>query len=149
MEKVFYNPNPPRKIIIRRYLSDGIYQVKRKSTYPLIEHYGVVVIGKHLESLGFYDKRPRVIHKTDLGICADFFNLSEWQRLKFVSVSQVDQEIMRIKVALKNPTYDLLLGNCEHFARFVMEGKEYSTQVQTVGIMAVSALALIWLNDND
>ncbi len=149
MESFFYYPNPPRKIRIRRYLSDGIYQVKRKSTYPLIEHYGVVIIGKHLEHLGFYDKRPRVIHKTDLGICADFFNSSEWQRLKFVPASQVDQEIVRIKMALRNPTYYLLSSNCEHFARFVMEGEEYSTQVQTVEVLGGLALACILLRDND
>ena len=147
MEKVYY-PNLPRKIIIRRFSSDGIYQVKRKSTYPLIEHYGVVVIGKHLEELGFYDKRPRVIHKTNLGIHADFFNSNEWQSLKFVPASKVNQEIVRIKTELRNPDYYFCLGNCENFSRFVMEGISYSTQIQNGVVIGGLVLALILSRDN-
>ncbi len=147
MEKIFYNPNSPRKIIIRHRLSEGIFLVKRKSVYPLIEHYGVIVIGRHLESLGFYDKRPRVIHKTDSGIYADVFNANEWQRLKFVPANQVNKEIVRIKIVLKSSTYHLFFRNCEHFARFVVEGIEYSTQVQ-IGFVAVTA-AVILLNNSD
>ena len=143
-----YHPNQALKIIVRRFSSDGIYHVKRKSTYPLIEHHGVVVIGKHLEELRFYDKKPRLIHKTDLGIHADFFDSRGWENLKFVPARQISQEIARIRVSLNNPTYYLLSSNCEHFARFVMEGEQYSTQVR-LGVVAVSAAALLWLNNND
>ncbi|MDQ2747175.1 MAG: hypothetical protein M3T96_07955 [Acidobacteriota bacterium] len=142
MEKVYY-PNLSRKIIIRRFSSDGIYQVKRKSTYPLIEHYGIIVVGKHLEELEFYDKRPRVIHKTDSGIHADFFNPNEWQSLKFIPANKVNQEIVRIKMSLRSPSYYLVSGNCENFSRFVMEGISYSTQVQNGVVMGGLVLALI------
>lgn len=147
MQNLYYHPNPPLKIIIRRFSSDGIYHVKRKSTYPFIEHHGVVVIGKCLKELGFYDKKPRLIHKTDSGIHAEFFDSRDWQNLKFVPARQINQEIARITMALKNPTYCLLSNNCEHFARFVMEGIEYSTQVQ-LAVLATSAATLLWLNND-
>lgn len=148
MEENFYNPNPPRKIMIRHYLSEGIYQLKRRSVYPPFEHHGVAVVGKLLEQLGFTDDKSRVFHKTNLGIHTDIFNVNEWKRLKFVPTNQVNQEIMRLKTALKNPNYDLLFSNCEHFSRFVMEGTAQSAQVQTVATIAGSAL-LVWLSRND
>jgi hypothetical protein len=147
MEENFYNPNPPRKIIIRRYLSEGIYQVKRKSVYPLIEHYGVVIVGKQLEQLGFDDGKSLVFHKTDLGINIELFNVKEWQRLKFVPANQVKQEMVRLKFALKNQQKYSLLDNCEHFSQFVMEGIAQSTQVQNV--VFVGGLAALFLLSND
>ncbi|MDQ6787583.1 MAG: hypothetical protein M3033_12320 [Acidobacteriota bacterium] len=147
MDENFYNPNPPRKIIIRRYLSEGIYQVKRKSVYPLIEHYGVAIVGKHLEELRFTDGKSRVFHKTNLGIHIDFFNVNEWKTLKFVPANQVKLEIARLKIALKNQQKYSLLDNCEHFSQFVMEGIAQSTQVQNV--VVVGSLAALFLLSND
>lgn len=146
MEEIFYNPSPPRKII-RHYLPEGIYQVKRKSVYPLIEYYGVAVIGKLLEQLGFSDGKSRVFHKTNLGIHADVFNINEWQRHKFVPANQVKQEIVRLKFALQNRQKYSLLDNCEHFSQFVTEGIAQSTQIQNV--VVVGGLTALFLLSND
>lgn len=139
MEENFYNPS---------YLLEGIYQVKRKSVYPLIEHHGIAVVGKLLEQLEFTDGKARVFHKTNLEIHKDIFNVNEWQRLEFVPTNQATQEIIRLKTALKKPTYDLLSSNCEHFSRFVMEGMAQSAQSQFVGFLTGSAL-MVWLSRND
>ncbi len=143
----YYYPSQRPRLKIVRILPEGIYQIKRKSVYPIIEHHGVAVVGKQLEGLGFYDRVPRVFHRTDLGIQKDVFNVNEWERLKFVSANQAKQEMLRLKIALNNPQYDLFLNNCEHFSRFVMEGRKYSMQSQTAGLIGLVAATYLILKD--
>lgn len=127
-------------------LSDGIYQVKRKSDYPFMEHYGVVVSGRFLKNFGFSSYRTKVIHKTNVGVFADDYNYSDWQIIKKIPENQIPLAIMRARVSIDN-VYDLLIDNCEHFARFVTEGKKQSSQVQNFVVLGGIALTLILLRD--
>lgn len=111
-----------------------------------------MVCGKTLQKLGFHENRSIIIHKTDKGIFPVWADISgEWYFVNggAVPLNHINQATNRINISLATPDYHLIFSNCEHFARFVTEGIAQSKQVQTVGVLAVSALALIWLNDND
>ena len=45
-------------------LPEGMYLVKKRSTYPLLEHYGVLVTGDLVRRLGISSREPIVIHQT-------------------------------------------------------------------------------------
>lgn len=52
----------------------------------------------------------------------------------------------RLEHLLQHPApYSLVDGNCEHFARHVVEGKHRSRQVETTALAGVGALALLAL----
>ena len=57
-----------------------------------------------------------------------------------------DAALSRINQALRDPTYDLFLHNCEHFARFVATGLRESRQLQAavvvVGLAVLTIVAL-------
>jgi len=44
----------PSTMVSLDSMPDGLYLVKRPSQYPLIEHYGVLIVGELLWSFGFY-----------------------------------------------------------------------------------------------
>src|SRR6266513_2112052 len=47
-----------------RDLPAGMFLLKRPSTYPLIDHYGVLVTGELVRDLGINSSSPVVIHQT-------------------------------------------------------------------------------------
>jgi hypothetical protein len=136
----------PSTIVPFSNLPDGLYLVKRPSQYPLIEHYGVLIVGQPLRSFGFgiYDYEPVILHRTDLGVRADWASeLAPVYILGQVPSHLIPLAIDRFSAALQENDYALFTNNCEHFARFVTEGKSYSTQV-AAAVVSAGVVGLIW-----
>lgn len=57
-----------------------------------------------------------------------------------------DAVVQRAESRLGEQKYNLITNNCEHFARWCVEGEERSTQVATVGVCTVllGVGALCW-----
>lgn len=148
-QPVTYNPQQINDIIktfSSHQFGEGIYLVKRKSVYTsAIEHYGFAVIGKYLKGFDSSWDEPKVIHKTNLGVHADFFNPWDWEKVEKISEHNISQIILRTKISMFN-TYDLLMDNCEHFARFAATGKKESSQVQNAVALIGLAGLFIWAN---
>ena len=67
---IFYNFTP--LVPIKIQLPDAIHLVKRPSVVVTSkEHYGVVVAGKSLKQLGYFDEYPRIFHIDNEGIHID------------------------------------------------------------------------------
>lgn len=134
----FYNFTPiiPTKI----QLSDGIHLVKRQSVVVTSkEHYGVIVAGKSLRQLGYFDGYLRIFHIDNEGIHIDLLpKINNWNLVKSTHPLQNQNAITRLNFAILNPNYDLFSNNCEQFARYIVEGKKQSTQLQ-------NAVALVGL----
>ena len=143
---VFYKSIPLNPIRIQ--FTEGIYLVKRKSDVLVIEHYGVVIVGKLLQQLGFSEKHPLVFHLTEKGICVEWLELfGDFQLLGEVGQREISNALLRLKFAFNNPNFDLFSNNCEQFARYITEGYKHSTQLQNAGVLGGIALALIFLRD--
>lgn len=135
-------PGNPLQPITFQHMPDGLYLVKRPSSYPLIEHYGVLLVGQALWSFGYDLDQPVILHRTDCGVRADWAAYAgPWNILGQVPPRLVPSAVTRFSAALQGHDYDLFTNNCEHFARFVTEGRDYSTQV--AGAVVVAGLALV------
>lgn len=137
------------QIINLHNYEEGIYLVKRKSVYtPLIEHYGIAVIGKYLKNFNPNWNRAKVIHKTNLGIHVDDFEPFGWEKVEKVTEANINQAVGRAGISLYD-AYSLISDNCEHFARFVTTGKKESSQVQNAVVASLAIGGLYWLFKND
>jgi len=128
---------------------DGIFLVKRPGMISNgYDHYGVWICGSAHSKLGHDSRYPVVIHKTDSGIAPVWADFSgEWS---FVASSgSVDAALFRLQSAQYDSTFDLIFKNCEHFARFVVEGIEQSTQIQNIVGLGTVCFALYLLSDRD
>ena len=133
------------QMIQSHHFEEGVYLVKRKSVYFDKDHYGFAVVGKFLKYFDSSWDRPKVIHKTNLGVHADPFEPFSWERIEKMSESDIRLAVLRTKISM-NDAYDLLLDNCEHFARFVITGIKESSQIQNavkLGIAGVTAYFLL------
>jgi hypothetical protein len=129
--------------------NQGVYLAKQRSSYFVIEHYGVIVVGNSLlTQIGFPKNNALVFHLLDKGIQVDYLETSgNWEILGQVNETQISNSIWRLKFAFNNPNYNLLSNNCEQFARYVAEGVKQSTQVQGAGLVALAGIGLgafIW-----
>lgn len=129
---------------------DGIFLVKRKSVkYTGVYHYGFVVSGKHLAYFDPSWKESKVIHKTNLGVHADTYLVSDWEIVEKIRDNQIPFALFRTRLTLYD-RYNLLSDNCEHFARFVTTGKKESSQVQSpVGLGILGVVTYLWLQDDN
>lgn len=129
---------------------EGIYLVKRKSVItPVMEHYGIAILGKYLNYFDSSWKEPKVIHKTNLGVHADSFHSFDWEKVEKISNSTIYEVIMRTNLS-QYDVYNLLVNNCEHFARFVTTGKKESSQVQNAfGLGLISLITYLVLRDDN
>lgn len=59
-----------------------------------------------------------------------------WSIEGHVEIERLPQAIARVDIALQNQEYDFFSNNCEQFARFVVGGNKYSTQLRAAGIVA-------------
>ncbi len=62
--------------------------------------------------------------------------------LSFISGDNPDSAIARAESRIGEGGYNLVTNNCEHFARWCVEGEHRSPQVTTVGI--VTSIAAVW-----
>lgn len=148
---MIYRENDPINMLGKEHampyqnLNDGLYLITQPAEKNGIklEHYGILDVGNILRHPNADGSHPVVIHQTPPNIRADWLgNTGNWN-LKG-HISDVQGAMERIKEAFKNPTYDLFGNNCEHFARYVSQGKRYSNQIfwGGVGVIAAGALAL-------
>jgi hypothetical protein len=133
-----------------RQLPAGMYLVKRPSTYPFIEHYGVLVTGDLVRKLGINSLEPIVIHQTYPRARVDWATATgNWNMIGQVLPPLVPFAMQRISVAFGDPNYDLFANNCEQFARFISVGQKTSTQLWAIGLGGVFALAVWVLSQNN
>lgn len=119
---------------------DGLYLVKQKSIDKGVDHYGILDIGNRIHHPNVDGINPVLIHQTPPHIKLDWLqDTGAWDVQG--KITDEKMAIERIKHALKDPAYNLLGNNCEHFSRFVATGKRESTQVQAV--VAMAGLAVI------
>ncbi len=125
-------------------LEDGLYLLKQPSQKGGIEHYGVLDIGNVLRFPGVSTIRPIVIHQTPPQVRPDLLeNTGQWQILGQVTPEHLNAAIERCYMALNDPHYDLFENNCEQFARYIIEGQKYSTQL--IGFGATAVLIILGL----
>jgi len=129
-----------------QYFPNGIYLAKKASKKfgNLIDHYGVVEVGNVLNIVQFDEKYPIVYQQTiELGLNVDYLR-EDWEILDRVGDQHLNAVYRRLTESFNNPTYNLFENNCEHFARYVIEGKKYSGQLQGAGLVSAS-LFVAWL----
>lgn len=146
-----FEPILPGEVIPFREF-DGMFLLKKQSTkIPGAEHYGVLVAGRPLRSLGVPSNQPVLIHR-ELGMRADWADgTGEWKMVEQVPADQIQSALARARKVFNEPNYDLLTNNCEHTARYIVSGEKRSTQVgwYLVGT-GVAIAAAVWLvNRND
>lgn len=133
---------------VRVQLTDGIYLVKRKSDFLVIDHYGVMIVGKPLRILGYSDESPLVFHLMDVGFQVDWLEtFGKSDVLRKVDSTQELQAINRLRFASNNLNHWRVKNNCEHFARFVAEGIAQSIQLQNVTALGLLAGLFILANN--
>jgi len=85
--------------------------------------------------------QPIVIHQTPPTIKIEWLHeTGKWEVLGQIADEKL--AIHRIKEAANNPTYDLFVNNCQHFATYVATGVPQSTQMQ-VGLAIAGSVALL------
>lgn len=120
-------------------IADGIYIIKKNSEKlgSLIDHYGIVDIGNlfnHPQSDGSHPiVYEQVFPKIELNWLR---NTGTWKIVSRIKNEYITQAKQRLNKAFLNPEYDLFENNCEHFARYVVEGEKYSTQLQSAVLVA-------------
>ncbi|TGL21712.1 hypothetical protein EHQ46_07605 [Leptospira yanagawae] len=120
-------------------LTKGLYLLKRPAEkyWGLVDHYAVMDVGNTSSLFPNVGQRPIVIEKVEgKGIIASY-NSKNWTILGKVKDHHILSATLRLIQALENPTYDLFGNNCEHFARFIAEGKKESEQVNSFGALAL------------
>jgi hypothetical protein len=125
-------------------LADGIYLVCQKAREKMgVDHYGVLDIGNRLNIAGVCDDQPRVIHQTPPQITvSSLIETGAWEVLS-QALNETEASI-RFWRAIKDPVYNAVTNNCEHFARFVITGNRESRQLQTVVIVSGIVTLAIW-----
>ncbi|SRR6266496_745760 len=133
-------------------LSDGLYLVKQRAQVSKsgVEHYGIMNVGNRLAQSpahGFV-RRPVVYHNTPPSLRAEWLtNTGGW-----AIVSRIEDEraaIARLRAAWRNPSYDMLGNNCEHFAFYVATGERKSPQVRAgVTIASIAAIVIAGLSSD-
>lgn len=123
--------------------------VKAKSPWPLVDHSGIL-------GLSLPDGTPTVVHSTTGGVQVTTFNeFATGRPVELVwspnSLEQQNAALSRAYSRVGWP-FDLLRGNCEHFASWVVNGFEESPQLRsyTVGatLLGLAAYAFSCLGEN-
>jgi hypothetical protein len=141
------NFNPVAPVTPFSQFPEGMYLLKRPSTYPLIEHYGVLVTGNLVRELGINSVAPVVIQQTLPRARVDWAEATgNWNMVGQVLPPLVPFAMERVSIAFTNPNYDLFENNCEQFARFIAAGEKTSTQLWAVGLGATFVLLISLLS---
>lgn len=126
-------------------IADGLHMVVCRSSGKLVDHYGALDVGNRTGLQGPHDMGPIVIHLNTDGLKWEYVESSgrQWTTVGSPSSDEA-AAIARMNTAAMNPTYDLLVNNCEQFARWAITGKRESKQLQAAGwLTAGAALAYI------
>lgn len=119
----------------------GLYLVKRKGTEKGVDHYGILDIGNRTRNPHVQGGLPFVVHLMPAGFQADWLRPTDtW--IVVEKVLDENNAAERLNEAWSRPEYNLLVNNCEHFARYVATGISESKQVQTTVAITMSLVAL-------
>lgn len=124
---------------------DGLYLAQQKSNIKpyFFDHYGVIDVGNILNHPQGNPNMPIVIHQANPAIRADgLTNTPSWKVMGKVNDAHLINAKKRLQEALKNPEYNLICNNCEHFARYVTTGIKESTQIQSAFAITVLGVLL-------
>jgi len=142
-------PNSVTAVTPFSQVPEGMYLVKRLSSYPLIEHYAVLVTGNLVRQLGIPSSEPVVIHQTLPSAIVEWAVVTgTWNIVQQVPPNLVPEALERAAIAFRDPNYDLFANNCEQFARFISEGQKTSTQLRGF-VVAGTIVAAIWFFGRD
>jgi hypothetical protein len=132
-----------------RWVLEDMYLVKQRTSYKIVDHYGVVVAGNALQWLGCSPDHPLVFDLNDKGVQWDWLDLSgKWAFLEKIPSYEVPYAIERLRVAMDDSNWTLFSNNCEQWANFIIKGNKESSQLQFFGGLAALATigALFWAN---
>lgn len=121
-------------------LKDGIYIIKRKAQkIGIIDHYGILDVGNLFNHPHSDGEQPIVYHMIDEGLTLQWLQDTgpdPWEVESHLKDKYIPDAQKRLNKASKNPHYNLFGNNCEHFARFIVEGEKYSTQLRVAAVIA-------------
>jgi hypothetical protein len=128
-----------------QHLNDALYLVKQCSGSKVVDHFGILDVGDRMGLHHGLYLEPVVIHLLHPSIHIDL--IREFGRCEIISrISDEAGARRRFHLARKNPTYDAIFNNCEHFAIFIATGRRQSPQLQgfVIGVgLAVVAYSAI------
>lgn len=145
------NVNYTSLIPLKVKYPSGIYLINTASeTAPnIIDHFGVMIVGKHLRLLDLSDERPLVFHLINTGLQVDWLEVfGKPKDLGKVSSTQELAAINRLRFASNNLNRWYISNNCEHFARYVTEGYKQSIQLQNATFLGSLAATFLWLSND-
>jgi hypothetical protein len=121
--------------------------IRTPASKGAVDHYLVRLTLVHPFGHTFY----RVFEKTQDGIqWRDIYaNDPAWQVITRIIDYRLESVLERLRTAQAWTRYDLVLSNCEHFARYVMEGVDRSSQVVNGALFALGGLVLAGLAMRD
>jgi hypothetical protein len=130
-------------------LSTGLHLIRQKTGKFGVDHYAILDSGDILHIEGRQFGHPIIIHQSPPQIQMDYFNSSgNWEVIGTVRNEFLDEAIVRINHALLFSDYNLFSNNCEQFARYIAEGKRYSTQLRAGVALTAFAGFIIWAVNN-
>lgn len=120
---------------------------RRKSGVPVVWHFGVAFEFEESACLYIVELQRDGMHTLTLRRFAndravEIFRTIQHPGLVAAAVHRLSYSIDRAETLSYNP----LLQNCEHFARFVVEGKRRSVQVQKILIFGIVAGVAVLLS---
>lgn len=116
----------------------NVVLIKRQKKIGVGEHFGVLVDENQV--IDFQNEGVRTISLHEFS-CNQTFEVT---RLSHRSMSQSDFETKLKKI--QGFEYDLLSGNCEHWARDFVEGKFDSLQINSAVVFSLIGLAVYALS---
>jgi len=128
-------------------LYDGLFLLKQTSGKFGVDHYAVLCVGNILGIPNL--NHPYIIHQTPPEIKIEKFNgTGSWEIIGAFDNEKIPEAKIRLIQALNDKDYRLFTNNCEQFARYITEGKKYSTQVRGVAVVA-AIIGLVLVSNND
>lgn len=118
----------------------GFWVISRRKIYGPGTHYGVLATGMGLWS------RDEVLHHTGTQYEVTTFEAFARDRSVTLHEGQPPEaagEVLRRTAEIRRwrPAFDILSNNCEHIARFVVLGRQESSQI--TGLVVLSVLVLV------
>ncbi|XDD45585.1 hypothetical protein AB3N60_12820 [Leptospira sp. WS39.C2] len=129
-------------------LTKGLYLVKKPAEkfLGLVDHYAVIDAGNTSGLFSNFGQGPILIEKIVGKGNVYRYMSGDWTILGKVKDHHIFAATLRLAQALNDPSYDLLGNNCEHFARFIAEGRKTSKQVNSFGAIALFFGAVLLLS---
>jgi hypothetical protein len=125
-------------------MPEGMYLLKRSSSYPFVEHYGVLITAGLAGNIGHNSYEAIVIQQTWPQARIDAAeDTGSWGVVEKVSDYEISAALERVTIAFQDPNYYLFANNCEQFARFIVSGRKTSRQLGTFALTGLIVAAVV------